>query len=281
MKKTGSKVRSISILGAGWLGLPLGAALVEKGYTVKGSTTRPEKQDRIREAGISPYLIEIGSEEMAGRASGFFETDLLFVNIPPRRRDPDLANRYPARMQIVLEQIIKQEIPYCIFISSTGVYPDTNGLVDESLTLKPTSTSGRALLQAERIFRDPPILHTTILRLAGLVGGQRQPGRWLAGKKQLPNGEAPVNLVHRADCIAIIIQLIEGGIWNETFNICADEHPRRRDYYPQQAKKLGLEPPVFQPESGADFKLISNQKIKDRLGYTFTWPDPGDFPIEE
>ena len=41
----------ISILGCGWLGLPLAKALIENGFSVKGSTTSTDKLTALENAG--------------------------------------------------------------------------------------------------------------------------------------------------------------------------------------------------------------------------------------
>ena len=49
----------ISILGCGWLGLPLAKALLKKKFHVNGSTTTVEKLDVLKDEGINPFLIDI------------------------------------------------------------------------------------------------------------------------------------------------------------------------------------------------------------------------------
>jgi UDP-N-acetyl-D-mannosaminuronate dehydrogenase len=49
----------ISILGCGWLGLPLAKALLENGFSVNGSTTSVEKLSVLENLGIQPYLIAL------------------------------------------------------------------------------------------------------------------------------------------------------------------------------------------------------------------------------
>ena len=113
--------------------------------------------------------------------------------------------------------------------------------------------------------------------MAGLVGRERKAGQFFAGKQNVPNGAAPVNLVHREDCIHVIHQIIEKGIWNEIFNVCSDGHPTRKDFYTQQALKQGFEPPKFVEDDELVFKIISNKKLKKALDYTFLYPDPMQF----
>ncbi|MCB0639669.1 MAG: hypothetical protein KDC54_23760, partial [Lewinella sp.] len=79
-------IQTISILGAGWLGLPLGAALVREGYTVKGSTKSPDKLSLLREKGLHPYPIQVTAEGLRGEIADFFECDLLIITLPPGGR---------------------------------------------------------------------------------------------------------------------------------------------------------------------------------------------------
>ena len=80
--------KTISILGCGWLGTPLAERLVQAGHTVKGSTRTPEKLAALRAKGIQPYLIRLGPDLNNGEAADFFDSDVLILNIPPGRRDP-------------------------------------------------------------------------------------------------------------------------------------------------------------------------------------------------
>ena len=52
-------MKQISILGCGWLGLPLAKSLLEKGFSVKGSTTSLEKISVIENSGIDAFHIEM------------------------------------------------------------------------------------------------------------------------------------------------------------------------------------------------------------------------------
>jgi len=273
-------MQKISILGCGWLGLPLGAALVAQGYEVKGSTTSTDKLKAIHEAGIQPYLLKAEGEQLIGiNVKAFFESEILFLNIPPNsRKDPEVEQNYPRKVQLILQQVLLGNVKKLLFVSSTGVYGNNNDLVDEETPPAPERPSGNAILTTERLLKLHEGLDITILRMAGLVGGERKAGRFLAGKKDVANGSAPVNLVHLDDCIEVILQIIGQQQWNTTFNVCADEHPTRAAFYVKQAKQQGLEPPTFKPEGKKDkFKVISNRKLKDQLAYKFKYPDPMEF----
>lgn len=44
------EMQKISVLGCGWLGLPLSKKLIESGFVVKGSTTSSEKLSQLEDA---------------------------------------------------------------------------------------------------------------------------------------------------------------------------------------------------------------------------------------
>lgn len=273
--------RTIAILGCGWLGLPLGAYLVRQGYHVKGSTTTPEKLGTLAEAGIEPYLLRLDSDPGSGPgqavqdddAAGFFEADVLFLNIPPGRRDPDVRVKFGVRIEAVQQRLREAPVGHVVFASSTSVYPNLNRVVVEEDAGDPPTASGQALVEAEEVLRSDGRFGATVVRFAGLYGYSRQPGRFLAGK-EVQGGSAPVNLIHRDDSVAIVAAIIERDVRGEVFNACADEHPTRRALYTQKARQLGLEPPTFQDDEPVPFKIVSNAKLKRHLGYAFRHPDP-------
>ena len=114
----------------------------------------------------------------------------------------------------------------------------------------------------------------TILRFSGLFGYDRVPGRFFANKTNVPNGKAPINMIHQDDCIGLINAIIEKDIWGEIINGCSDEHPLREVFYVLAAKKIGLTPPEFKASEAVSFKKISNTKSKELLQYSYKHPDP-------
>jgi nucleoside-diphosphate-sugar epimerase len=270
-------MNKISILGCGWLGLPLGVYLKSKGFTVLGSSTTPSKIATLTDAGIQPFLIRAEPELVGEGLAEFFDVPLLLINIPPRRRRDNVEEIHFAEVKNIIDTARRGHVKRIIYCSSTGVYPDNNSITTELGALSPSTGSSRAILKIENYLQAQSEIQNTILRFAGLVGGDRKAGRFLAGKKDLSNGAAPVNLVHRDDCIGIIHEVICQDAWGEIFNVCADEHPQRKDFYTQQARKQGFEPPTFLEEDKASYKIISNEKVKRRLRYEFKFGDPKTF----
>jgi nucleoside-diphosphate-sugar epimerase len=259
----------VSILGCGWLGLPLGAHLVKRGHFVKGSTTSEDRIPEIREAGIEAFVLSLNPSLKGERVTEFFDTDAVVMAIPPGRRRADVESFHPRQVASVVKELEASPAGFVVFVSSTSVYPSVGGVVREEDAGEAPTGSGRALLVAERMLRQAHGFDTTIVRFGGLLGGDRIPARFLAGKRDVKDPDAPVNLVHREDCVEILTRILEGNIRGEVFNACCDDHPTRREYYTREARKFGLEPPTFSDEPTGPSKTVSSEKLKRALGYRF------------
>ncbi|HKS32793.1 MAG TPA: SDR family NAD(P)-dependent oxidoreductase, partial [Enterobacteriaceae bacterium] len=114
----------------------------------------------------------------------------------------------------------------------------------------------------------------------GLVGPDRHPGRFLAGKSAA-DGEHGVNLVHLDDVVAAITLLLQAPKGGHIYNICAPQHPSRETFYPQMARQLELDPPVFTPSANpGKGKIIDGNRICNELGFEYQYPDPLVMPLE-
>lgn len=265
--------KSVSILGCGWLGLPLARQLVKRGYTVKGSTTTPKKLETFKEFRIEPFLIECSPELGGKRVKFFFLSDTLFLNIPFRRdlKDPRF---YRDQIESVLSYVYTSPIRFIVFASSTAVYPESCAHALEDGLFRPDNPRAKVLYEIEQFLLRHDQFKTTIIRFGGLYGPQRKIGGFMAGRKDVPDGEKPVNLIHLDDAVNIAARVITKDIRGEIFNAVSDKHPTRKRLYTRMALKEGLEPPQFLQEPAKVYKIITNDKVKQRLGYIFQHPDP-------
>lgn len=262
MKKT------IGIAGLGWLGKPLANKYMSLGYRVKGTVTSAEKARTLQKKGFDAFVVELTETGITGAINEFLNAlDTLVIMIPPGLRRNTGAD-YVKKMTHLLEAIKKAGIPQCIFISSTSVYGDAQGMVTEKDLPQPDTEAGRQLVQVEQLFFTAPFA-TSIVRFGGLIGGSRQPARYVAGRDQLRGGHAPVNLIHREDCIHILTHLIQQQAYGHIFNAVYPEHPLKESYYTQKTAELGLEPPHYSTEDEEAYKQIDSVNLEKVLGYTF------------
>jgi nucleoside-diphosphate-sugar epimerase len=256
---------TVSILGCGWLGFAAGRELIGIGVEVKASTTTPEKLETLRNAGFTPSLLQIDSA--VNGESKFFECDFLIIAIPPGRKAGQ-SDIYLHRLKALTRTLESHSCKGIIMISSTSVYQNSNSVVREE-----DAAEEGDLRNAERILFDRFPGKTCILRMAGLVGPGRHPGKFLSGK-EVTGGYTPVNLIHQRDCVQIIRTVIEKELLGDVFNCCADEHPSKEIFYTEASRLLSVAPPKFVRPSITDFKIVDNSKFKERAQYRYAFPDP-------
>lgn len=229
-----NKKLQVCILGLGWLGGKLGQALVKEGYRVLGTKASSKEtwEVSLKETRISIFSWQLHLD----LSESLMHCDVYVINIPP-----SASTSYVEGMQRLFSALPTRAL--VIFCSSTSVYGSSEGITTEAVIPKPTSKGGIAKYQCEKILMKSSFDHLIILRLAGLIGQDRHPIFSMVGKKVRLDEHSRVNLVHRVDGIAIITMLIDsyrqGNLKPNTsiYNVCADEHPQKVQYYSSVAQK--------------------------------------------
>ena len=268
-------IKKISIVGCGWLGLPLAQELIRDGFTVKGSTTSEEKLSLLQKEGIQPYLLAFPTNNKA-IASELVDGDLLIINIPPS----GIGHReeYPKAIANLLS--FAKPSQKIIFISSTSIYPDLNRLVHEEDAGK-GSFGKDEIGHAELALLKGHQSTATILRCSGLMGKIRIPGKYFAGKKGITNGHILLNLIHLEDVIGVVKEIIKQNAFGHIWNLTAPIHRKREEIYNNNAAKFGFAQASFaEPDLQLPFKIISPDKLISELNYTFKYPDILDFKYD-
>jgi nucleoside-diphosphate-sugar epimerase len=226
---------------------------------VKASTTSESRLPKLSSINVEPFIVDI--DQLSNNLQTFLQANILIINIPSKSIDGFIG---------LLQEIEKSKIAKVLFVSSTSVYENKNKTISESdgeeSTLSP-------LLTIENLFRNSSKIKTTIVRFGGLFGYSRNPGKFFSKGRIVHNPDSNVNLIHRDDCIEIISQIVEQGVWGEVFNCCADTHPTKREFYTKAAKSIRLPVPKFEDSGSVSFKIISNQKVKQHLNFKFQHDD--------
>lgn len=273
-------MKKVAIIGLGWLGMPLALSLMSRGFEVVGSKTTPDGVEAARMSGIECYQLELTPELIceADDLEQLLRTDALVITLPARRTAEGSAGYFNA-VRMLVDSAMAFGVPHIIFTSSTSVYGDTRGTVREDSPLQPVTPSGQVLAELERWLHELPNISVDILRLAGLVGADRHPGRFLAGKVDVKGGSQGVNLVHQDDVIAAIQLLLKLPKGGHVYNLCAPGHPTKREFYPVLAAQLQLPPPQFAEEPEQQGRLVDGSRICKELGFEYQYPDPVRMPI--
>lgn len=265
-------MRRIAIVGCGWLGVPLAKSLLQKGFWVKGSTTTLEKLPVLEKAGIEAYPIVLTEKEIRGDVEAFLSNcEIVIIDIPPKLRGNATEN-FVSKIKQLLPYIERSSIEKVVLVSSTSVYADgtsTALLVTESTTPQPDTESGKQLLETEKLLQNNLNFKTTVVRFGGLIGEDRHPIRFLAGRENLENPEGPINLIHQVDCIGIITEIVMKNCFGELFNAVAPFHPKRKEYYTRKALEWNLPLPHFQSNTKTVGKIITSEKVQKVLDYSF------------
>jgi nucleoside-diphosphate-sugar epimerase len=223
----------------------------------------------LKDAGISPFLISAGAGGTSGNTYDFLNgSEILIIDIPTKFKGPD-SESFVARISGFLPFIEQSAIKKVIFVSSISVYGNNNSVITETKLPEPDTDSGKQLWAAEQLLQKNNHFHTMVLRLAGLIGEDRHPVYFLAGKENLENPEAPVNLIHQNDCIGIIVQAVRKGIPEGIFNAATPFHPTREAYYTQKAADLKLPALHFNRQRASAGKVIDSEKLQRLLDYQF------------
>lgn len=261
---------NISVLGCGWLGLPLALELISKGHSVKGSTTSREKMAILSSEGIIPYQLKLFEEGIQGDIASFLnDAEVLIINIPPGlRKDP--SGNFIAKIGRLKAQIDRISLKHIILVSSTSVFEDREDMPVYAEDDDPNGTlpTSEQLIGVEKLLLSEE-LKTSIIRLGGLYGPGRHPVNYLAGKKNIKDPQSPINLIHRDDCIGIINAIIELGMPG-IFHGVHPDHPSRKDYYKAIADAKNLAFPEFDHSTPSKGKIIRSLKVEKDLGYRYS-----------
>lgn len=171
--------------------------------------------------------------------------------------------------------------PWCLFTSSTSVYPQVEGeWVNEETKEGPASATGRCLREAEDLALASG---GAAARLAGLYG----PGRSILlqrflSREAVIDGLEPdaagrwINQIHRDDAASALVwlwQRQEKGI----FNVSDNRPLQQREVYQHLGARFGLplppvQPPQPQRRRGWSNKRVSNGKLLS-TGWVPRFPD--------
>lgn len=246
----------VSIIGCGWLGTPLAEELIKNGHQVFGSTTSSDKLKSLEEKGIEAVLFKLDPMPTGESFNKLFNAELLVVNIPPgsRKHPPHF---YEEQIKYLKYRLQSSPVEKVIFISSTSYYPNTNDLVTTSTPFDLENGSTEAVVKGEQQISQIK-QELVILRCGGLMGENRIPGKYFAGR-EASGAETPVNYIHQSDVIRIILDLL--GNWpkeKKIFNAVSPEHPIKKDVYAAMANKYGFEAPSWIEPLKTNSKVVES-----------------------
>jgi len=266
--------QTVSIIGCGWLGLPLAEKLINEGFSVNGTTSTAQKIPLFQQKKINPFLLKFESVKLELPTEFLANSDALIITIPPTGFS---IVAYAELFEQLIELSLQNNIKSVIYTSSTSVYGNVSGEVTEETEVKPDTVSAQAIVAVEKLLTNCTDLNSSILRLGGLSGEGRNPGNFFRNSSEMPNANHAVNMVHAHDCIEIIARIIATENFSGIYNVCSPEHPTRAEFYTEAIAKMGKPVPEMLFNFNEIGKIVYSAKISKALNYNFIYQNPMDF----
>ena len=250
-------------------------------WKVTGTYRSPEAKAVLAAAGYGQVPFD-GSAALPPRALDGV-THLLMSIAPGKDGDPVLSQ--------CADQIIAQagRLDWAGYLSTTGVYGDrAGGWVDETSDLIPSTERGKRRLEAENGWLELHAAHglpVHLFRLAGIYGpgrNQLESVRKGAARRVIKPGQV-FSRIHVDDIAGVVAASVARPNPGTAYNVCDDEAAPPQEVVAYAAQLLGVEPPpqiafdeAEMSPMGRSFyaesKRVSNERMKQELGYQLIYP---------
>ncbi|PKG86172.1 NAD(P)-dependent oxidoreductase [Colwellia sp. 75C3] len=285
-------ITSVGIVGCGWLGSALANQLKKQGVAVLATRSNIENAALLKSQDINAEVLCLPTEQALLNSHPIFKQQCLVIAITPQFRQGrvDYADKVK---QLVESAKVGNCVEQIILLSSSAIYNGLSGQVDEHIELDFSADKVSVLNDAEQavlsfndsIFNENSTNESDdsvanrkayVLRLSGLVGPNRHPGKFLLNGRMLKSPLAIVNLIHQQDAVGLIQALLESDIRGGIFNGVSSTQVSKKQYYQTAASALQLPTPTFEETNLASEnapKIVSAIKTRAELNYSFVYDD--------
>ncbi len=234
------------IMGVGFVGKRLKKKLEERGENVFGLSRSLSKEEE--------NFYSVNLEESVLSLPCLLNSNALVISLPPKKNLHENFLDY-------LEKEKPMNLRKIILWSSIGIY---------------RKEKKEQMEEIEDLWRKNSLeVDLFILRLGGLVDKEgRHPGRFLSGRKNIPGGDDPVNLVHVSDVVDLTSLLIKEKEIDEiekrvhVYDVVSEDHPLKKEFYHKAALQLHLPPGEFLSTSEGS-KVIKSDEVKKDFCFSF------------
>lgn len=264
-------MKTITIVGGGWLGRPLAHFLETIGHKVFVSKTSAEGVDELGKEHLRAFQLNLDDDIASVKTSlASNQPDIVIGCFPPGFRKGRGAE-YATQWKKLVEACQYAKVNRVVMVSSTTVYPNqAKEMVEEDATLELASDNdafsenAQIMLQAEQSLKESGIAYG-IVRCSGLVGPMRHPSRFAAKLKQVSD-LAPANMLHLTDAIGAVsfVATLEKSV---IVNATTPNTVSKAEFYQAALNSIGSDeslPPVVHI---ADKRILADSLIQ--LGYRF------------
>ena len=278
-------INSVGIIGCGWLGTALARSLIEQQVNVLATRSTHENVEQLKEQNIPSQVLLLPENIELLKDHPVFKQQCLVIAITPQFRHGRMD--YAEKVTLLVKASKQQkQVQRIILLSSSAVYNGLSGTVNEECALDFSAEKVQILHDAEKAVLDFACESESesksknknrksyVLRLAGLVGPNRHPGKFLLNGRMLTTPKAAVNLIHQQDAQGLIFSLLSTATPTGIFNGVSQTHVNKQTYYQAAAKALSLPEPQFNHDDDATpLRIVCGDKAKHTLSYQFVYPD--------
>ena len=268
--------------GLGYTAQRLASVLLAGGWQVAGTSRIADDCAALSAAGYQAFRFD--TNHPLDDVSALDGATHILTSVPPDESGDPVLRHHGLSFDAL------SGLRWIGYLSATSVYGDTDGdWVDETAVCTPTTDRGRGRLAAEAEWlarsgeTDLPV---HVFRLAGIYG----PGR--SALDQIRSGRArridrPDHLfsrIHVDDIVGVLRASMARPDPGTIYNVCDDNPAASADVVAFAAALLRVDPPplVAFDDAGlspmarsfyADNRLVSNERIKEKLGVDLKYPD--------
>lgn len=247
---------SIVLLGVGNVAFHV-AKLLSNRCTIFGTTRSVDRVPLLEAAGIQPIVVTEGAppEHLLAGAN-------VLVSFPPDgTADKTWSSQCAGSRRIV-------------YISSTGVYGKTEGVINEDSPVDRDDQRAAARIEAEGIWRQ---CGATILRCPGLYASETGMHLRMSNLKIPGDGKNFVSRIHLDDLARIIVACFEKPMEGSTYVVGDLEPSTHLETITWLCKRMGIEVPGFVDLSEVSPTLRGNRRIDSsrllkKLDITLQYP---------
>lgn len=275
----------VLIVGCGYVGLPLGAALVGQGHEVFGLRRSATGGEALTAVGIKALAADVTDPASLAALPGPFDWVINCVSSTKGGAD-EYRQIYLQGTRNLLAWLKTAPPKKYLYTSSTSVYGQTDGLpVKESSPVTPANETSQVLVETEAVLMDAARderFPAVILRVAGIYGPERGHlfHQYLKNEARIAgDGLRIINMIHRDDLVGVIIAALKNGRPGEVYNAVDDEPVTQLYFLRWLSETLGkwMPPQATEGENaqrkrGLTNKKVQNRRLKMEIGYQFKYP---------
>lgn len=252
-------MKKLGIIGYGWLGNHIAERLSDR-YEIFATTTTPSKAQDLNAKDFHATLVSFPNELDPEIKPWEVATNLdaIIISVPFSGIRGTQIPMDDKRQNLL--NFLGDYKGQLFLMSSTGVYPQTEKEFVEDDQPAETVESESFILEK--------FPQTNILRLAGLMGGER-----LLKNYNISDLHLLVNHIHYADICSAVEKILDNQSQSKVYNIVAPIHPNKEEVINAQ-KNL-----PYTGELTTLGRTISSEKMIAELDFEFQYPDPRYFHL--